>query len=138
MYFLPLVLIILSNIAYNVTQKNTPENANPFGALLLTYLVSIAITVVCMFAFKSQWELTYFKNTNWTSYALGFALVGLEAGYLFLYRAGWNISIGSLVANIVLAIALIIIGVFFYKEQLTTSKLVGIVLCVAGLYFINK
>jgi len=138
MYYLPLVLIILSNVTYNITQKNTPHDANPFGALLVTYLMAAVTTVICMVLFKSQWEMSFLKNTNWTSYALGLAIVGLEIGYLLLYRAGWNISIGSLIANIILAIILVVIGILFYKESLNLSKIIGIVLCVIGLYFINK
>jgi len=138
MYFLPLVLIVVSNVAYNVTQKDTPHDANPFGALLITYIVAAVITAACMFLFKSQWEISFVKNTNWTSYILGFAIVGLEVGYLLLYRAGWNISVGSLVANIILALLLIPIGLIFYKESMNASKIFGIVLCLVGLYFVNR
>ncbi len=138
MYFLPLALIVFSNVIYNVTQKNTPHDANPFGALLVTYLVAAVATSILMVTMRSQWEMSFLKNVNWTSYALGLAIVGLEVGYLFLYRAGWNISVGSLVANIILALLLIPIGLLFYKESLNLSKIFGIVLCILGLYFVNR
>lgn len=40
MYVFPIVLIVVSNIVYNVCQKSTPQNVNPFSALLITYLTA--------------------------------------------------------------------------------------------------
>lgn len=77
------------------------------------------------------------KHLNYSSILLGFAIIGLETGYIYLYRAGWKISEGSLVVNIALAVVLVIIGVFFYKEHMSFTKIFGIILCVAGLFFIN-
>ena len=79
-----------------------------------------------------------FRHLNWTSYVLGFAIVGLEVGYLMAYRAGWNISVGSLVANIILAIILIPVGIIIYKEGFELNKVIGALLCIAGLILINK
>jgi drug/metabolite transporter (DMT)-like permease len=75
---------------------------------------------------------------NWTSPLLGIAIVGLEFGYIMAYRAGWNISVGSLVANILLALALIPIGILFYQEGFGLNKILGAILCIAGLILINK
>ena len=56
------------------------------------------------------------SKTNWTALALGVAIVGLEFGYVCLYRAGWKISVGTLVANISLACVLLVVGILLYKE----------------------
>jgi len=139
MYVFSIILVVLSNIAYHITQKNTPEGANPFGALLVTYITASIITVIFMLFYKSEQGVSgVFRHINWTSIVLGFAIVGLEMGYLLMYRAGWNISIGSLVANIALALLLVPIGILFYKDNLNASKIIGILLCVAGLFFINR
>nr|WP_242982139.1 MULTISPECIES: EamA family transporter [unclassified Clostridium] len=58
-------------------------------------------------------------------------------GYLYMYRVGWNISKGSLIANVSLVMLLIIIGVLFYKEHIGLYKIVGIVCCIVGLIFVN-
>ena len=55
-----------------------------------------------------------------------------------MYRVGWNISTGQLFHSVLLAICLVIIGIVFYKEQLTASKISGIIICLIGLFFINK
>jgi drug/metabolite transporter (DMT)-like permease len=138
MYLFSIVLIIGSNIVYNISQKSTHEKVNPFSALLITYLTATILTTIALFFYKpNEGVLQSFKELNWTSIALGFSIVGLELGYLMAYRAGWNISVGSLVANIALAIALIPIGIFWYKEIFELNKLFGAVLCIGGLILIN-
>ena len=77
-----------------------------------------------------------FHGVNWTGAVLGLTIVGLEFGYITAYRAGWNISVGSLVANILLAV--IPVGLLLYKESITLNQCIGILLCIAGLVFINK
>lgn len=139
MYVFSIVLIVASNIVYNICQKSTPENANPFSALFLTYVTAAMITVIMfMFNKTDKGFLHSFKDLNWTSIALGISIVGLELGYLLAYRAGWKISLGSLVANIALAIMLIPIGIFFYKEGFDLHKIWGVVFCIIGLILINK
>lgn len=139
MYVFSIVLIVASNILYNILQKSTPVKANPFSALLVTYLTASLFTlVILLFNKTDNGFLQTFKNLNWTSAALGIAIVGLEFGFLMAYRAGWKISVGSLVANIALAVALIPIGMLFFKEGFGLNKLLGASLCIIGLILINK
>lgn len=138
-YYLPIILIVTANVFYNICTKSTPTTANPFLSLLVTYLVAALLTFILMITNGLDEGLVQsFKRLNWTSFALGISVVALEFGYISAYRAGWNISLGSLVANISLAILLIPVGLLFYKEVLTTNHLVGIALCLAGLFFINR
>lgn len=138
-YVMPIVLIVASNILYNISQKSTPGTANPFTAMLITYLTAALLMVIGFFFSKSdKGFFQSFSDLNWTSIALGFAIIGLELGYLLAYRAGWNISIGSLVANIFLAMALIPVGVFLYKESFEVHQLLGVAFCIVGLILINK
>lgn len=139
MYVFSIFLIVASNILYNICQKSTPENANPFSSLLVTYTTAAILTLIA-FQFNKGSKVFFqsFKELNWTSFALGIAIVGLEFGYLMAYRAGWNISTGSLVANIFLAVMLIPIGIFFYAEGFELNKILGAALCIAGLMLINK
>ena len=77
------------------------------------------------------------KHLNWTSPVLGLCLIGLEAGYIYLYRVGWQISVGSIVGNILLALILLAIGILFYNETISLKQIIGILFCVLGLVFIN-
>ena len=39
-------------------------------------------------------------KTNWAPVVMGLSVVGLELGYILIYRAGWKVSVASLVANL--------------------------------------
>ena len=134
----PLVLIVGSNCFYNICTKSMPEGANTFGALTVTYLVGAVLSAVLfVVSVKPAGVLNEISKINWTSFILGLAIVGLEAGYVFLYRAGWKVSNGALTANICLAIALLIIGYLLYRETISTKQVAGIIVCGVGLFLIN-
>ena len=78
------------------------------------------------------------KQINWTAFALGLAIVGLEAGSIYMYKVGWNMNTGYLVKSIILALALIVVGYILYKEQVSGTKIAGIAVCLLGLFLINK
>ncbi|MGL4606951.1 MAG: EamA family transporter [Eubacteriaceae bacterium] len=116
-----------------------PQNSNPFLLLVFTYLVAgVVAFLLYLFTGGEKDFVAAIQEINWTSYVLGICIVGLEVGYILAYRFGWNISIASVMANICLGIALVPIGVLFYKEVLTLNHLIGISFCLLGLFFINR
>lgn len=135
----PLLLVAGSNCFYHVCAKSTPEKVNAFGALTVTYLIGAAITgAVYLISVRPANALSELRNINWASFALGLAIVGLETGNLFLYRAGWRVSIGSLLTNICTAMGLLLIGFLLFHEQITARQLVGAAVCAAGLFLITQ
>lgn len=138
-FYLPVFLIVTANVFYNICAKSIPETVNPFLSLLVTYLMSALVTFILLFVTGLDENFTdALKKLNWSSVILGISVVALEFGYITAYRVGWNISICSVVANIALAILLVPIGILFYKEVITMNQLIGIILCMAGLFFINQ
>lgn len=134
----PLMLIVCSNCFYNICTKSMPENANTFGALTVTYLTGAALSAILFVGSAGPaGAVTEISHVNWISFVLGLSIVGLEAGYVFLYRAGWKVSNGSLTANICLAIALLVIGFLLYKETISPRQFLGIAVCGIGLFLIN-
>ena len=75
---------------------------------------------------------------NWAPVLLGLAVVGLEMGVICAYKAGWPVSTASIVQSSFLAVALIFVGFFLYREAITWNKVVGILICLVGLGFINR
>lgn len=59
-------------------------------------------------------------------------------GGLKMLNYGWPVSTLSTVQSAFLALALIIVGALLYKEEISLNKVIGIVICLIGLYFINK
>lgn len=137
-YIWPILLVIGSNTVYNICAKSTPAEANAFVSLSVTYLVGTLLSIG-MFYLTSA-ERGYFaelRKLNWASVVLGASVVALEFGYIAIYRAGWKVSVGSQVANIGLAVILIVVGVVFYKELISLKQIWGILLCLGGLLLLN-
>ena len=135
----PILIVVASNTVYNICAKSTPDNVNSFASLAVTYLIAAICSAVMFFATGEQKNLAVeISKANWTAYVLGIAIVGLEFGYICIYRAGWKISLGNLVASISLACVLVIVGVLLYKETISLKQVVGIVLCISGIILIAK
>ncbi|MBQ8690283.1 MAG: EamA family transporter [Phascolarctobacterium sp.] len=135
----PLLIVVGANTIYNISTKSTPANVNAFASLAMTYVMAALSSVVLFFLTSdSKNLLAELAKTNWTAYALGVAIIGLEFGYICIYRAGWKIGVASLVANISLACVLLVVGYFFYKEVITLKQLLGMGVCAIGLMLIVK
>jgi drug/metabolite transporter (DMT)-like permease len=135
----PIAVIVLSNVFYNICSRETPSAVNPFASLTVTYIIGAAFSAAMYFTFSCEKNLLQeYRYLNWSSFVLGLAIVGLEAGSIYMYKAGWNVSSGQLVYSIILAICLIFVGVFVYHESINKTKIIGIMVCMVGLYLINK
>ena len=100
----PMLIVICANTVYNISTKSTPSDINSFASLTVTYTVAAASSLLLFFITAENRDLAAeLTKTNWTAFALGIAIVALEFGFICIYRAGWKISVASLVANISLA-----------------------------------
>ena len=137
-YVWPIALVIISNVVYQICAKSVPEGMNPFASLTITYLVGAAASAVLFFALGGEKDLLReYTKLNWAPIALGIVIVGLEAGWIYAYKAGWPVSAGFIVQSAFLAAALLLVGYFLYHESVTWNKIVGVVVCLVGLGFIN-
>lgn len=131
-------MVVVSNCLYHICSKSTPHGVNAFGTLMITYLTgALVCAIIFLFIARPENVMVELGNVNWSSFVLGIAIVGLEAGYIFAYRNGWQVNTAPLVANTLLAIALIVIGALLYKESVTFKQIVGIVVCIIGMILIN-
>ena len=137
-YIWPIALVIISNIAYQICAKSVPKDIDPFASLIITYLVGAAASAVLYFALGSDGNLVNeSRKLTWAPIVLGIVIVGLEAGWIYAYKAGWQVSTGFIVQSAFLSSALLFVGYLLYYEALTWNKLVGVVICMIGLIFIN-
>ena len=91
--YLPIVLIVLSNVFYHICSKETPADINPFASLTVTYAVGfLASLLLFLITGKGSGLLAEYRHVNWAVIVFGLSIVGLEAGYIAMYKAGWNIS----------------------------------------------
>jgi uncharacterized membrane protein YdcZ (DUF606 family) len=138
-FYLPIVMIIFGGLLYQVSQKSISHTANPLHAIIIAYLAGIVFCT--LFAFFYTTEKSFFdsfRESNWAIFTVGIGAAFIEIGFLLAYRAGWNLSSTSVLVNIAIAVLLIPIGMIVFKEKLSVSQGLGIILCVAGLFLIAR
>lgn len=111
---------------------------NPLASLTITYLIGAAASAILYYVLNKNADiLAEYSKVNWAPFALGIVIVGLEVGYIYAYKAGWQVSTAQIVQAAVLAVILIFVGYLLYKESVTWNKIVGILVCLGGLGLIN-
>ena len=139
LYFLPVIVIIVAATTYQISAKQIPKKMNHFAGLVITYSC-LALVSFIIFSLSSGGDTMadIAIGINQSVFLYGIAAVGIETGYIFLFRAGWNISLGGVVCNIMVAVSMIAIGLAFFGESLTIKQIIGICLCIIGLILINR
>lgn len=91
----PILLAVASDVVYQIAAKSTPHDLNPFASLTITYLIGAAASAIIYFIMSRGGNIFHeWGQINWAVFILGIAIVGLEAGAIYMYRAGWNINTG--------------------------------------------
>lgn len=131
----PLLLVVLSSVGYQVGLKEVSGIGDPMISLMVTYLAASAVSFVIYF-FQSLGKESFLRgvfSVNVSAMGLGFAIVGIEVGTLFMYRAGWAVNVAFVVANSLIVAALMLTGFLLYKEKLTLRQLIGVGISLAGI-----
>ena len=93
MYYLSITIAILASAVYHFSQKATPRGVNPPISLMVTYGIALVLTALLLYVMPAKGGLwAEIRRLNWASYLLAIAIVGLEVGFLLVYRGGWNIG----------------------------------------------
>ncbi|MBR6470283.1 MAG: EamA family transporter [Victivallales bacterium] len=135
----PLFLIIGSNLIYQSSSRCASKDAQPFAALAVVYTIA-AIGSLLLFAITGRGSgslLTNIRALNWANYLLGLAIIGLEGGFLYLYRNGWSVSVGPICSYCGVAIGLLILGALCFHEHITLKQILGTILCLGGIALIS-
>ena len=134
---LPLATVILSGIVYHLAQK-TSGDASPWPMLSVAYGAAFALTIVLALASSDagRWQP---GRSEWIAGLLiGLAAFGIEAGFFFIYRAGWQLASASVIANISVTAILALVGIIVFGEQLSAVRAVGLAFAVGGAALIAR
>jgi drug/metabolite transporter (DMT)-like permease len=134
-----LAVAIVATVGYHVALKLTPAAANPYLSLAVTYAMVTALFAALYAIVPGNPPLREaLPQLNWTAVALAATIGLLDLGFLMLYRSGFNLSLAQLVTQSAAALLLLLLGVAFFREKLSLANIGGIMLCVLGLWLINR
>ena len=137
-YIWPVALVVISNTLYQVCAKSVPEGMNPLASLTVTYLIGAVVSCALYYVLNRDANLVReLRLTNWAPVVLGIVIVGLEVGFIYAFRAGWQVGTTQIITSAVVAVLLIFVGYLLYHEAITWNKIAGIIICLAGLVLIN-
>lgn len=131
----PLLLVVASSVGYQVGLKEVSDIEDPMASLTVTYLAASVVSFVLYF-FQSLGKESFLRgvlSVSLSAIGLGLAIVGIEVGTLFMYRAGWAVNVAFVVANSLIVAALMLTGLLLYKEKLTLRQLIGVGISLAGI-----
>lgn len=134
-FWWPIGLIVFCSTAYQVGVKEISTGIHPLTALVLTYLSASFASFILYFFLAPQGENRKKEIFFWNPSALGlgFSIVGIELGVVYMYRAGWTVQTSFILTNSLIVAALMAAGALFYKEKLKLRQLAGVVLTLAGI-----
>ncbi len=116
LFYFSILLAILSSALYHFSARSVPSNTNFAISLVVTYAVALGITQVTTLLFPAPNGLAFeLKQLNWASFLLAIAIVGIEFGFLPVYRSGWNLDIAALLVNVVASLILVPVAILFSK-----------------------
>lgn len=138
MFYVSMIIAIISVVFYQIFQKDISRNVNPAVSLIISYVIALLLSMILYFILPSESSfIDSIKNANYASYMLGIAVVGIEIGFLLIYRSGWTLSLAAPFSSSVTNILLISIGFIAFKEQITRLNFLGILFCVVGIFLIS-
>ncbi|HEX4948129.1 MAG TPA: hypothetical protein VFZ34_15765 [Blastocatellia bacterium] len=137
--YFPILIIIAGGLLYQVSQKSIARGLNAYFVIIIAYLMGIALCLLCQWLYPAEGSLTQaFRKSNWAVYGIGAGAVLVEIGFLLAYRQGWQISVTSMLVNMVISLVLIPVGLLLYKEKISGWNALGIAFYFAGLLLISK
>ena len=136
--FLALIVAITGQVLYHVTQKSVSSSAHPVISLLAFYLVAALLTLPLLWLFPVEGPLVEEAGKlNGAVYGVAASIVLIEIGFLLAYRAGAELSSAFVITSAVVTVSMLVIGLLFFREAISITKLIGIALCLGGIGMIT-
>ena len=137
MIFLPIFVAVAANVFYHVASKSIPAEQNAFMGLVVNYATALVASAILFLVTPHEKILVEASRTNWACFLMGLSITGVEAAFVMIYRMGGQLSTASLIVNILIALAMLAVGGIFWHEEITARKLVGALLCMAGVVVLS-
>jgi uncharacterized membrane protein len=135
-----LAAVLGSNVVYHVALKSMPRGVDPFLATATAYVVALVTTLLVWVSRGGKPAAigASVREMNWTNLIVGVAIVGVELGFLLVYRAGGDVSKSSALTSTALAVLLALIGLTVFSERLSATQWGGLLLCGSGIVLLAR
>ncbi len=138
LFYISIAITILSSALYHFSQKQIPAGVDPIVSVIVTYGVAIVLCALLLYFIPPQGGLVAsIRTLNWSTYVLALSIVGLETGFLLVYRSGWSIGLAAVLVNVAASLILVPVALLYFKNSLNWVNIVGILVCLVGLYMLN-
>jgi len=129
----PLLLVVGGSVMYHLSAKSIPAAYDPMAALIGLYATALA-GAVAVVAVTRLWRTPTPVTRVWhpTIALVGVGALLIEMGFLLAYRGGLAVSTTSVIANGIVAVPLVALGSIWFGEPFTIVKVIGVLLCLAG------
>jgi drug/metabolite transporter (DMT)-like permease len=133
-----LAIAITGQVLYHVTQKSVTPAVHPVVSLVVFYVAAAALSLPLLWFFPLTASVgEELGKMNWAVWGVAASIVLIELGFLLAYRAGGSLSTAFVLSAAVVTTSLLIVGVAFFREAISLTKIAGIALCLAGIWLIS-
>jgi multidrug transporter EmrE-like cation transporter len=135
----PLVLVVGGSVMYHLSAKSIPSTYDPMAALIGLYATAF-VGAVIVYGTTRAWKAAAAPTRVWhpTIAMVGLGALLIEMGFLLAYRGGLAVSTTSVVANGIVAVLLVALGSLWFGEAFTLVKVIGVLLCLAGVGLLQR
>lgn len=127
-------LTIVALATYQSFIKAIPQGVSPVFALTTFYVTALCCSLVALKFAPIDIPKYSQDQVSWAAVGAGVAIVGIELGYLMMYRAGWHLAAAPLFVVGGAALLLTPIAIMVFRQPMNAKFVVGMALCLSGLY----
>ena len=132
-------IVIVAISVYQTNMKLVSSELNPLHVLVTIFSTALICTLAAVKFFPAEQLATkvpFFPNFPLPAVIVGIAIVGIELGYLMMFRSGWHLAAAPLVTMGGAAIILVFIGALFFQQAITVRSVSGLLVILFGLYLL--
>lgn len=135
------VIVVASQVCYQIAQRSMPAAARPAALMTFVYgsaCVTMLAVAVTTHASGEAVAAPVTAPHHWAPYLLIAAVIGLELGFLAMYRAGWGIGTAGISTHTTASAVLVVVGLTAFGERVTVANAAGIALCAGGAWLVSR
>ena len=132
------VLAVCGGVVYHAAAKSVPRDLAPGLVLVVAYGVALGISALAHVLLPAPpGTVAALRLAHPGVIGLGVGAAMIELGYILTYRAAWPVSVASVVVNGMVAALLVPLGIGLFGEHLSSTRVLGLVLCLAGVWLLR-